>query len=316
MRDIAILLYPDMLMLDMAGPAEVFSIANRYLGQEQGYRITTLAAPASRIRASNGITLHADLRLEDAPLAWDLLLVPGGPGAYNGQHQTDLTWLRDAAGASRRHGSICTGAFMLGEAGLLDDRRITTHWHYISRLKQRYPRVTLETDRIFVKDGNLLTSGGITAGIDMALSVVSEDHGRGVALDVAKVLLVVMQRQGGQAQFSPLVAELAMDDSPIAQVQRYVLEHLEEPFNVERLASLAAMSARHFARQFNRETGTTPMEFIQRARVDRARQLLETGDLPLKTVAFRSGFGSTRHMRLAFNDRLGLTPDQYRRQFG
>jgi transcriptional regulator GlxA family with amidase domain len=316
MKDIAILLYPDMLMLDMAGPAEVFSIANRYLGQEQGYRITTIGAPDTQVRASNGIALQADLRLQDAPLAWDLLLVPGGPGAYNGQHHTDLTWLRDAAGVSRRFGSICTGAFLLGEAGLLDDRQVTTHWHYITRLKQRFPRVAVETDKIFVKDGNLLTSGGITAGIDMALSVVSEDHGHRVALDVAKVLLVVMQRQGGQAQFSPLVAELATDDSPIAQVQRHVLEHLDEPFTIERLAGLAAMSPRHFARQFGRETGTTPMEFIQRARVDRARQLLETGDLPLKTVAFRSGFGSTRHMRLAFTDRLGLTPDQYRRQFG
>lgn len=316
MKDIAILLYPDMLMLDMAGPAEVFSIANRYLGHDQGYRITTLGTPTTRIRASNGITLQADLRPQDASLGWDLLLVPGGPGAYNGQHHIDLGWLRDAAGASRRYGSICTGAFVLGEARLLDERRVTTHWHYINRLKQRFPRVAVETDKIFVKDDNLLTSGGITAGIDMALSVVSEDHGHAVALDVAKVLLVVMQRQGGQAQFSPLIAELAMDDSPIAQVQRYVLEHLEEPFTIERLASLAAMSPRHFARQFNRETGTTPMEFIQRARVDRARQLLETGDLPLKTVAFRSGFGSTRHMRLAFNDRLGLTPDQYRRQFG
>lgn len=315
MKDIAIVLYPDMLMLDMAGPVEVFSIANRYLGEDQRYRISTLGTTGTSVRASNGITLQADLPLSDAPTAWDLLLVPGGPGAYNDRHETAVLWLREAARASRRHGSICTGAFVLGEAGLLDHRHVTTHWHYISRLKQRFPRADIETDKIFVRDDELLTSGGVTAGIDLALSVVSEDHGRQIALDVAKVLLVVMQRQGGQAQFSPLVAALAKEDSPIARVQNYVLEHLEEPFSVERLAGLAALSPRHFARLFSREANTTPMDFVQRARVDRARQLLESSDLPLKTVAFRSGFGSTRHMRLSFSERLGLTPDQYRRQF-
>ncbi|WP_263262315.1 GlxA family transcriptional regulator [Pseudomonas sp. RIT-PI-S] len=316
MKDIAILLYPDILMLDMAGPVEVFSIANRYLEPSQHYRISTISTAGPSVRASNGITLHADLLLSEASPSWDFLLVPGGPGAYNDRHDDALPWLQAAAKQSRRFGSICTGAFVLGEAGLLDHRHVTTHWHYISRLRQRFPSAQIETDKIFIKDDNLFTSGGVTAGIDMALSVVSEDHGRQIALDVAKVLLVVMQRQGGQAQFSPLVAAMAKEDSAIGRVQNYVLDHLEEPFSVDRLAGLAAMSPRHFARLFSRETSTTPMEFVQRARVDRARELLENSDLPLKTVAFRSGFGSARHMRLSFSERLGLTPDQYRRQFG
>ncbi|OPG75373.1 AraC family transcriptional regulator, partial [Pseudomonas ogarae] len=151
--------------------------------------------------------------------------------------------------------------------------------------------------------------------IDLALSIVAQDHGRKVALDVAKVLLVVMKRQGGQAQFSPSVAAVSTQESAITRVQNHVMEHLEEPFTIERMAALAAMSSRHFARVFAREVKMTPMEFLQGARIDRARQLLETTDLPLKTVAFRSGFGSVRHMRFLFSEKLGLTPVQYRQQF-
>jgi transcriptional regulator GlxA family with amidase domain len=198
---------------------------------------------------------------------------------------------------------------------LLDEHRVTTHWHYTERLIQRFPKALVETDKIYLQDRRLITSGGVTAGIDMALSIVAQDHGRKVALDIAKVLLVVMKRQGGQAQFSPLVAAVATQESAVTRVQHYVMEHLEEPFTIERMAALAAMSSRHFARLFVREVKMTPMEFLQGARIDRARQLLESTDLPLKTVAFRSGFGSVRHMRLLFSEKLGLTPVQYRQQF-
>jgi len=198
---------------------------------------------------------------------------------------------------------------------LLDGYRVTTHWHYTERLIRRFPKALVETDKIFLQDRRLITSGGVTAGIDLALSIVAQDHGRKVALDVAKVLLVVMKRQGGQAQFSPSVAAVATQESAITRVQNHVMEHLEEPFTIERMAALAAMSSRHFARVFAREVKMTPMEFLQGARIDRARQLLESTDLPLKTVAFRSGFGSVRHMRFLFSEKLGLTPVQYRQQF-
>ncbi|TWC16024.1 AraC family transcriptional regulator with amidase-like domain [Pseudomonas sp. SJZ085] len=315
MKTIAMVLFPDFLLLDMAGPMEVFSIANRYLEPDQRYQLLTLGTERGALRASNGVAVEADMHIDQAWAAYDVLLVPGGPGAYNDRHPGLHIWLRAATQRATRYGSICTGAFVLGEAGLLDGYRVTTHWHYTERLIRRFPKARVETDKIFLQDRRLFTSGGVTAGIDLALAIVAQDHGRKVALDVAKVLLVVMKRQGGQAQFSPLVAAVAAQESAITRVQHYVMEHLEEPFTVERMATLASMSPRHFARMFAREVTMTPMEFLQGARIDRARHLLESTDLPLKTVAFRSGFGSVRHMRSLFSEKLGLTPVQYRQQF-
>jgi len=314
MKIVAFVLFPEFLLLDMAGPMEVFSIANRYLAPDQTYQVCTVAATPT-VRASNGVVVQAQHLVDQLPGDIELLLVPGGPGAYNDSHEPLLPWLRMASRQSRRYGSICTGAFILGQAGLLDGHHATTHWHYTERLQKRYPLAKVCNDQIYIHDDRLVTSGGVTAGIDLALSMVAELHGKKVALDVAKVLLVVMRRQGGQAQFSPLVAAVAGQESPITRVQDYVLARLEEAFSVERMAEVAAMSTRHFARVFAREVGTTPMEFLQSARIDRARSLLETTELPLKTVAWRSGFGSVRHMRFLFGEKLGLTPLQYRLQF-
>jgi transcriptional regulator GlxA family with amidase domain len=316
MKTVAIVVFPDFLLLDMAGPVEVFSIANRYLHADHHYRLLTIGTQASAIRASNGVSVQPDLCLTEAPKSYDLLLVPGGPGAYNDRIPALFTWLTEAAQQSGLYGSICTGAFILGHAGLLDGHRVTTHWHYTERLISGFPAAKVTTDEIYIKDRRLLTSGGVTAGIDLALAIVAQDHGRKVALDVAKVLLVVMTRQGGQAQFSPLVAAVATQETPVTRVQNYLLDHLEEEFTIERMAAMASMSARHFSRVFVREVKMTPMEFIQSARIDNARSLLETTTLPLKTVAHRSGFGSVRHMSHLFSERLGLTPTQYRQQFG
>ncbi|MCP1419776.1 transcriptional regulator GlxA family with amidase domain [Pseudomonas laurylsulfativorans] len=315
MKTVAMVLFPDFLLLDMAGPMEVFSIANRYLKPDDHYVLSTIGTEPGALRASNGVSVQADRHIDQASEGFDLLLVPGGPGAYNERHPPLLDWLRHNVGRSAGYGSICTGAFVLGHAGLLDGYRVTTHWHYTERLIKGFPKATVETDQIFVQDRNLITSGGVTAGIDLALSVVAQDHGKKVAQDVAKVLLVVMKRQGGQAQFSPLTAAVAPHETAITRVQNHVLEHLEEPFNIERMASLANMSPRHFARVFARDVNMTPMEFLQNARIDCARNLLETTELPLKTVAFKSGFGSVRHMRFLFSEKLGLTPTQYREQF-
>jgi transcriptional regulator GlxA family with amidase domain len=288
MKTVAMALFPDFLLLDMAGPLEVFSIANRYLPPAQHYRILILGTESGPLRASNGVMVQADLLLEEALDAYDLLLVPGGPGAYNECHPALLPWLRAAVPRARRFGSICTGAFVLGYAGLLDGHRVTTHWHYTERLIKAFPKAIVETDRIYLQDGRLITSGGVTAGIDLALSVVAQDHGKQVAVEVAKVLLVVMKRQGGQAQFSPMTSAVAPQETPITRVQNHVLANLEQSFTVESMAALVDMSARH---------------------------LLETTELPLKTVAFHAGFGSVRHMRFLFSEKLGLTPTQYRQQF-
>ena len=308
-------LFPDFLLLDMAGPMEVFSIANRYLEPGDAYQLSLIGSEHGALRASNGVSVHPDRHIDQACEGYDLLLVPGGPGAYNEKHPPLLNWLQGAVSRAGRYGSICTGAFVLGHAGLLDGYRVTTHWHYTERLIKGFPEATVETDQIYVQDRNLITSGGVTAGIDLALAVVAQDHGKKVAQDVAKVLLVVMKRQGGQAQFSPLMAAVAPHETPVTRVQNHVLEHLDEAFSIERMARLVNMSARHFSRVFAREVNMTPMEFVQSARIDRARNLLETSDLPLKTVAFKSGFGSVRYMRFLFSEKLGLTPAQYREQF-
>jgi len=315
MKSVAMVLFPDFLLLDMAGPLEVFSIANRYLKAEDHYQLTTLGAVPGAIRASNGVAVLPDRTIAPTDGGLDLLLVPGGPGAYNEICPPLNLWLQTVASRARQYGSICTGAFILGHAGLLDGYRVTTHWHYTERMARAFPKTRVETDQITVRDRQVITSGGVTAGIDLALEVVAEDHGKKVAQDVAKVLLVVMKRQGGQARFSPLAGEVAKEESAITRVQQQVLEHLEEPFGIQRMADLAAMSPRHFSRVFHREVNMTPMAFLQNARIDRARALLEGSDLPLKTVAYRSGFGSVRYMRQVFSERLGVTPSEYREQF-
>ena len=315
MKTVAMVLFPDFLLLDMAGPMEVFSVANRYLKPEDHYQLITLGTEHGMLRASNGVQVQTDRHIDDPAQAFDLLLVPGGPGAYNEKHPALLAWLQRSVGQSGCYCSICTGAFVLGHAGLLDGYRVTTHWNYTERLIKAFPKAQVETDQIYTEDRNLITSGGVTAGIDLALAVVARDHGKKLAQDVAKVLLVVMKRQGGQAQFSPLMAAVAPQETAITRVQNHVLEHLDEAFTVERMAGLANMSTRHFARLFARDVNMTPMEFLQNARIDCARNLLETTELPLKTVAYKSGFGSVRHMRFLFAEKLGLTPAQYREQF-
>lgn len=208
------------------------------------------------------------------------------------------------------------GVFLLGRAGLLGGYRCTTHWNYVERLAQAFPEAKVETEQIYVIDRCLITSGGITAGIDLALAVVAEDHGKALALEVAKVLLVARHRQGGQTPYGPLLAAVPRDDSPIARVQAYIVDHIEQAFTVQKMADLVAMSGRNFARTFQREVGITPLQYLQNARIDRARKLLEGTDLPLKVVAAQCGFGSDRHLRKVFCERIGMTPAQYRAQFG
>lgn len=322
MKSVAIVLFPGVQALDVAGPLDVFAEANRFVPPGHGYEIVTLGNAPYPIIASNGMPLGAQRQIavqtteETAPEAFDILLLPGGPNLPDEPAQPALmAWLRKAAALAGRYGSICTGAFLLGRAGLLDGRRATTHWSDAGRLAEQFPLALVEPDRIHVRDGNLVTSAGVTAGMDLALALVSEDHGPGVALAVAKRLLVVIQRQGGQSQFSPYMTASAEDSSPVARIQRYVLEHIGEPFTVERLAEFVSMSPRTFARVFARDAKVTPAEFVQRARIDAARHLLEGSTLALKTIAWRCGFGSASRMRLIFSQRLGLTPTQYREQF-
>jgi len=316
MKRVAMLLFPGVQALDVSGPLDVFAEANAFVPTGQGYQVITLAAPPLPLRASNGQLLGADFSLDQGDGAADILLVPGGPRLPDEAPAPELLgWLRAACALAPRYGSICTGAFLLGHAGLLDGKRVTTHWSDARRLSELFPQALVEPDRIHVRDGALVTSAGVTAGIDLALALVAEDHGAAVALSVAKRLLVVAQRQGGQSQFSPFLQAPADETSPVARIQRYVQENLDQPLGVPQLAAEVAMSPRSFARVFVREAGVTPAEFVQRARIDAARGWLEGGDLALKVIAWRCGFGSPARMRLVFVQRLGVTPTQYREQF-
>lgn len=316
MKRVAMLLFPGVQALDVSGPLDVFAEANAFIPAGHGYQVVTLSALPAPLRASNGQWLGADHGIDAHDGTADILLVPGGPELPSETPSAALLdWLRKASRHAGRYGSICTGAFLLGHAGLLDGKRATTHWSDARRLAELFPLAQVEPDRIHVRDGALVTSAGVTAGIDLALALVAEDHGAAVALAVAKRLLVVAQRQGGQSQFSPFLQAPADETSPVARIQRYVQEHLDQPLGVPQLAAEVAMSPRSFARTFVREAGVTPAEFVQRARIDAARGLLEGSDLALKVIAWRCGFGSPARMRLVFAQRLGVTPTQYREQF-
>jgi transcriptional regulator GlxA family with amidase domain len=266
MKTVALLIFPGVQSLDVSGPMDVFAEANDYVAAGEGYRLLTVGTQPSLVRASNGQQLGFDFSLDEAGSDYDIVLVAGGPQLAQEEENPALSaWLRLVAKNVPRYGSICTGAFLLGRAGLLDGKRATTHWSDAARLSEQFPLAQVEHDRIHVRDGGLLTSAGVTAGIDLALALVAEDHGSSVALSVAKRLLVVVQRQGGQSQFSPYLDAQAQPDALATVIQRHVMAHLAEPLSVERLADIAGMSARNFARVFAKDMQVTPAEFVLRA---------------------------------------------------
>jgi transcriptional regulator GlxA family with amidase domain len=252
----------------------------------------------------------------DLDTQWDLLLVAGGPQLPDAHPSGDfLTWLQNQAREAKRFGSVCNGAFVLAHAGLLDGKEVTTHWADAGRLAQEFPRACVQPDKIFVRDGRLFTSAGVTAGIDLCLSLVAEDWGHELAVRVAKRLVVYIQREGGQSQYSPYIGAGKEDDPIISKVHRYVTEHLTDALSIEQLARAVSVSRRTFSRLFAKYAKVTPSVFVEQVRVDSARKLLEDTDAPLKTVAFKCGFRSATHMRTTFSRRLDVTPKQYRQRF-
>ena len=318
LRRVVIAIFPGVQALDVAGPLDVFSEANQFLAEDGRYALAVAAAVRTPVRASNGTLLVADLTFEEARGPWDIALVAGGRDLPGGRVDAELVdWLPHVAAQPPRYGPICTGAFALGAAGLLDKRKVTTHWQHAGQLARRFDLAVVEPDRIFCRDGALITSAGVTAGIDLALALVGEHHGADVALAVAKRLVVFAQRQGGQSQFSPYLLPSPDERAPMSRVQSHVIAHLDAraDLSVERLAEVAGMSARNFARTFVQWSGVTPHEFVERARVDAARALLESTAKPLKTIAWACGFGSADRMRIVFARRLGVTPARYRDSF-
>jgi transcriptional regulator GlxA family with amidase domain len=314
-RRVVMLAFPDVQILDVTGPGEVFAIADRIcLGT--AYTIELAAPHAGELRSSGGLRLLADRSIADCSGPIDTLLIGGGPGvaAAIGDEEI-IEWLRQAAGRSRRVASVCTGAFLLAEAGLLNGRRATTHWSACSRLAEAYPPIQVEMDSIFVRDGGLFTSAGITAGIDLALALVEEDLGSAVALKVARMLVLFMRRPGGQAQFSNTLVSQAAEMASLRDLQAWIADNLDEDLSVAALAERAFMSTRNFARVFASQTSQTPGRYVESLRIERARALLQSGERTIEGVAQTCGFGTVETLRRSFSRRLGVSPSEYRQRF-
>lgn len=300
--------------LDLTGPLEVFDVADRLA---PGRYATEVVSPEPTPFASgSGLRITPDRGLDECRGPIDTLVVAGGTGVEAAVEDLRLVeWIAGAAQRSRRVASVCTGAFLLAAAGLLDGRRAATHWSSAALLAELHPDVEVDPDSIFVRDGNVWTSAGVTAGIDLALALVEEDHGRTTALEIARWLVVFAKRPGGQAQFSaPLAAQL-VERPPIRAAQELVGAQPESELTVEALAAHAHMSVRGFARAFRREVGVTPAAYVESVRVERAVQLLETTAADTEQIAAACGFGGVETLRRAFRRRMGVSPGQYRDRF-
>jgi transcriptional regulator GlxA family with amidase domain len=315
-RTVAILALPGVQLLDVSGPLDVFAEANVQARREV-YRLVLVASKAGELRSSSGMRLVPDQTIA-TPFgdAIDTLLVAGCPNAAEMSPAPTVThWLRQVVPATRRYGSVCSGAFFLAAAGLLDGKRVTTHWAVAGRLAQAYPQVTVDPDAIHIRNGRLRTSAGVTAGLDLALALVEEDLGRDIAMNVAGQLVMFFKRPGGQMQFSRKGATLATGRSALQEVQRFVAANPSSDHSVARLAARSGLSPRHFARLFRSEIGITPVAWVEAARVAAARRMLENGRDAPKQVAVRCGFANADTLRRAFVRHVGVTPAEYRRSY-
>jgi transcriptional regulator GlxA family with amidase domain len=308
-RTVGVLIFADFQLLDAAGPIAVFHTAARE-SAPPSYRLRVMARTAGPVTSSSGAQLMAETFADD-PL--DTLIIAGGWGTREVSTCSEtLAYVRAASGRARRTASVCTGAFILAAAGLLDRRRATTHWGGATELARAYPRVHVEPDRIFTRDGAIWTSAGVTAGIDLALALVADDLGEDVAKRAAQQLVVYYRRPGGQSQFSALL-EAGRQESRFSPVLAWARERLAEQLSVERLAGHAAMSPRHFARTFAAETGMTPAKAVERLRLEAARERVESRTEPIEKVAACTGFGDPERMRRAFIRAFGQPPQALRR---
>lgn len=318
-RRVVMLAFPGAQVLDVTGPLDILAGAGDELaarGAGPGYAVTLAAARAEPIPTSCGVALVPHAAFDALPEGRiDTLMVAGGTGVHDAIADGALVRaIARLAPRARRVASVCSGAFALAAAGLLDGRRAVTHWAHCDRLQRDYPEITVEPDPIWVRDGRVWTSAGVTAGMDMTLALVEEDHGRDLALAVARRRVMFLKRPGGQSQFS---AELAAQAAtgPVARAQAFVLDHLDADLDVETLASVAGMSPRNFARVFAREVGLTPAAYVEAVRVEAARRHLEDGGQPIERVAALAGFRGRERMRRAFLRRLGTGPQSYRERF-
>ncbi|WP_049622629.1 GlxA family transcriptional regulator [Frateuria defendens] len=316
MKRIGLLAYQDMQSLDLIGPLDVFGTVNSSTASEPPYQLHIVGLDADPVRAENGLIVTPTCTLYDAP-PFDTMLIPGGVGSrlFNADARL-LAWLRDRAATTRRVVSVCTGIYILAATGLLDGRRVTTHWRYAADVARRYSALNIQPDHLFVRDGCFATSGGLTAGMDLALALVEEDLGAATALSAARDLVMYMKRPGNQAQFSaPLVAQ-SQGTGRMAGLLEWLLDHLAETLTVERMAERVAMSPRNFRRVFAATFDTTPARFVERLRLEQACLRLTAKHASIECIAGAVGFNSVDAFRRAFRNRYDATPGEYRQRFG
>ena len=313
-RRILVLAVEGAQSLDVMGPVEVFDHADRLAPGSYGIEVV---GPTSdgQITMSNGVRLGVE-PLPEPPPRHDTLVVAGGVGARGATDDAAIVdWVARASRRARRTTSVCTGSYLLAAAGLLDGRRATTHWAFCDDLTARYPAVGLDPDPVFVRDGDIWTSAGVTAGMDLALSLVEDDLGAEVALTVARLLVVFLKRPGGQSQFSSALSAQQATRPALRELQAWIAGHLDEDLSVAALAARASLSERSFARAFRTEVGQTPAAYVETLRVERARALLQDGAESLEAVARAAGFSSAEVLRRAFHRRVGVSPAAYRERF-
>ncbi len=316
---VLLLVFPDFQLLDATGPADVFAAVDEHLppAKRPAYRLEALSLAGGLVRSSTGLELATRALSEPEQAAGCTVLVAGGFGVQAALQQGDLArWLARAAPHATRCASVCTGAFLLAQAGLLDGRPVVTHWRYAQWLQRLFPRVRVMPDALFVRDAQFYSSAGVTAGMDLCLSLVEEDHGRDVSLQVARGLVMYLRRPGGQRQFSAeLLAQQAPPGGQMERLVAWLRERLGQTVDVEEMAAQMAMSSRTLHRHCQAEMGMTPAKLLLQLRLERASQLLEGGETGLKRVAQQAGFGSEYNLRRAFVQALGVTPGEYRQRF-
>ncbi|MEV6115268.1 GlxA family transcriptional regulator [Streptomyces sp. NPDC052109] len=312
-RVVAVLAFDDVQLLDVTGPAEVLTTANSFGAH---YDVRIVSATGEDVRTSSGVRLGVEGTAADLPRSLDTLIVPGRRDWRRAVADTELVALAEVLSTrARRTASVCAGAFVLAAAGLLDGRRAATHWELAADLVAAFPGVDVQADRLFVRDGPVVTSAGVTAGIDLALFLVEEDHGPDTARGAARQLVVFMARPGGQSQFSARLTAKRADDSAVRHVMDAVTSDPAADHDLDSLARRAGLSARHLGRLFRSQTGMTPGQYVEAVRTEAAQALLESGGHSVEEVARLAGFGSSETLRRVFQHRLGITPTTYRARF-
>ncbi len=319
-RQVHIVVYPGFKAMEAIGTMSVFEYANIHLqrqGRLKGYEITLTSSSAGPVPSDMLMTLEATAALEAVHIP-DTAIIVGARDieAALDRNPAVVAWVRDVGPEIRRLVALCSGSFFLAAAGLLQGKEAATHWSVASTLQSRFPEIDVNADAIYVRAGSLWTSAGVTACIDVALALVEEDHGRAIALEVARDLVVYLKRPGGQSQFSVHLASQNTSHPGIRNAQDWILANLHKEINVRELAGKAAMSERNFRRVFAKEVGTGPLQFIETARLEAARRLLEDGNLLIKAIAKRVGFGTDQSLRKMFSKHLGVAPNEYRARFG